>query len=107
MILSEAELTNGPKRSRGKTRIGSRNVVLWVGMWVTGYELSTRYAVATLVITWFVWGITNLLPFEILNSSVILTKQRTCEANLEGKNSSFILHEMSKLLYPIISSLPR
>ena len=40
--ISEAELANGHKRGRGKTRIGSRNVVLGVGMWVTGYELSTR-----------------------------------------------------------------
>ena len=30
------------KRGRGKTRIGSRNVVLGVGMWVIGYELSMR-----------------------------------------------------------------
>ena len=40
--LSQAELANRPKQGRGKTRIGSRNVVLGVGMWVTGYELSTR-----------------------------------------------------------------
>ena len=35
----------GSKRGRGKTRIGSRNVVLKVGMWVIGYELSTHCSV--------------------------------------------------------------
>ena len=32
----------GSNRGQGKTRIGSRNVILGVGMWVIGYELSTR-----------------------------------------------------------------
>ena len=42
MVLSEAEVTNGFERGIVKTHIGSRNVACRVGMWVIGYELSTR-----------------------------------------------------------------
>ena len=42
MVLSKAEVTNGSKRGRVITSIGSRNVARWVGMWVIAYKLSTR-----------------------------------------------------------------
>ena len=32
----------GFKQGKSKTRIGSRNVVFGVAMWVIGYEFSTR-----------------------------------------------------------------
>ena len=41
MVLSEGDVINGSKRGTVKTSIGSRNVARGVGMWVTGYELST------------------------------------------------------------------
>ena len=42
MVLSEAELAIGSTQYIVKTRIGSRNVACGIGMWVIGYELSTR-----------------------------------------------------------------